>query len=101
MGHQAAVQLGQQVVGQPIGHVRRLSPLQRRPTMALGFVRRRVQAAAPGAIFLPQKAEPFQGSFLAHGTPAEQAPAPGPAIPPVAGEDLIPAFARKDHLDTS
>ena len=98
MGHEAAVELGQQVVGQPVGAIDGLDHLQRAAAIAVLDGLGRGDAVAPADRLVAQHAEAVEDT-----APAERLAAapPGPdraAIAAIAGEQLVATLAGQHHL---
>ena len=97
MRHQAAIDLEQEIVGQPIGAIERLCLLQ--PGAALGgdALLGILHALTPAAR-VAQDAEPIEQTATAHLAAAKPARPERAAIASVAGEQLVAALAAEHDL---
>ncbi len=97
--HQAAIELGEQVVRQPVGAIGGLRRLQRGAPAARRLDFGRGDAGTPIGRGRAQDIEPVERAFEAH-RPAEQEPRThGAAVAAVTGENLVAALARENHLE--
>src|SRR5579875_3122885 len=100
MRHQAAVELGEKVVGQPVGAIGRLRHLEPRAAGRRGGELGRLDAVAPAGELGAQHAEPFEIAAAADQLAAEPPRPHHRAIAAVAGEQLVAALARQDDLQS-
>ncbi len=100
MRHQAAVELGQQIVRQPVGAVDGLRRLQARVRPWPHAARlRRGNPVAPACGLAAQHAEPVKDAAGMRHAAARPPRAHRAAIAPVAGEELVAALAGEDDLE--
>ena len=99
MGHQAAVQFDQQVVGQPVGKIHRLVDLQGGAARRCFHLFDSCDSGPPVGALIPEHAQAVQHAALAHGAAAKQPGPHGPAVASVTAKHLVAALAAEHHLE--
>src|SRR5690348_9220311 len=98
MRHETAIELAQEIVGEPVRTIRRLRDLEAGATTRGGAQLGRRDAVPPAREIAAQNAKLVEIAARAEQLAAEPPGARHAAVASVSREELIPAFSRQNYL---